>query len=165
VHGILVPSYLLERSDEHNQTCTLQLKSCTWAELVWLTRLLVQVFSQTSQKTQAPHKVPYIGYRADLLAVIGNLAHAHRASQDAIAKDGGLELILGQTHFSPSEPVVREWALWAVRNLCTGNVEIQERVRNLKLQTTVQDDALAQRNQHVELDELTGKLKLVDLGG
>lgn len=97
--------------------------------------------------------------------MIGNLAHSHRASQDAIAARGGLELILSQSHFSPAEPVVREWALWAVRNLCTGNAEVQERVRALRLQTSVQDQALQQHNQQVELDQLTGKLKLVDLGG
>lgn len=126
---------------------------------------MVQDPGQNSHNMQAPAVAPYPGYRADLLAVLGNLAHGHRASQDAIAERGGLELILSQSHFSPTEPVVREWALWAVRNLCTGNAEVQERVRGLRLQTAVQDQALQQRNQQVELDQLTGKLKLVDLGG
>lgn len=96
--------------------------------------------------------------------MIGNLAHAHTASQDAIAQDGGLELILAQSHFSPTEPVVREWALWAVRNMCISNAGVQDRVRNLQLHTTVQDELLQQRHQQVELDQLTGKLNLVDLG-
>jgi ataxin-10 len=129
---------------------------------------LVQVpeegLRQGVQRIRLPRAVPYPGYRADLLAVLGNLAHQHRASQDAIVQNGGLELILAQTHFSPKEPVVREWALWTVRNLCTGNPQVQDRVRNLRLQTAVQDEALTGRNQQVELDQLTGKLKLVDLG-
>lgn len=114
---------------------------------------------------QAPAAVPYLGYRADLIAVIGNLVHGHKESQDAVAQSGGLELILSQSQFSIKEPVVREWALWAVRNMCTGNAGVQDRVRNLKLQTAVQDEALQKRNQQVELDQLTGKLKLVDLAG
>lgn len=107
----------------------------------------------------------YPGYRADLLAVIGNLAHGHSASQNAVAEAGGVELILSQSHFVPSEPVVREWALWAVRNLTMGNPGVQEHIRQLRVHTAVQDEALQESNQMVELDKITGKLKLVDLDG
>lgn len=125
---------------------------------------MVQEQIQGNQRIIAPKAVPYPGYRADLLAVIGNLAHGHTASQNAIAATG-LELVLAQSHFSVTEPVAREWALWAVRNLCEGNAESQERVRNLKVKTIVQDEVLEMRSQQVEIDQLTGKLKLVDLVG
>lgn len=107
---------------------------------------------------------PYPEVRADIVSVLGNLAHRHRGAQAAIAAGGGAEVILAQCQFAPAEPLVREWGLWAMRNLCEGNEEVQQRLRALHPGATVQDEALQRQNQAVELDQLTGKLRLVQLG-
>lgn len=38
---------------------------------------------------------------------------------------GGVELVLAQCQLDRQSPLAREWALWAVRNLCEGNPEAQ----------------------------------------
>lgn len=106
---------------------------------------------------------PYPEVRADIIAVLGNLAHRHRGAQAVVAARGGAEVLLAQCQFAPDQPLVREWALWAMRNLCEGNCGLQARLRELQGGATVQDEELRQRNQAVELDQLTGKLRLVHL--
>eukprot|EP00892_Ulva_mutabilis_P004266 jgi/Ulvmu1/2210/UM013_0056.1 len=106
---------------------------------------------------------PYPEARADVLSVLGNLVHRHSAAQAAVAAGGGAELLLAQCQFAPEEPLVREWALWAVRNLCEGSEEVRHQLAALQPAASVQDEALRARQQAVEMDHLTGKLKLVDL--
>lgn len=38
---------------------------------------------------------------------------------------GGVELVLAQCQLDRNSPLAREWALWAVRNLCEGNPAAQ----------------------------------------
>lgn len=107
---------------------------------------------------------PYPEARADIIAVLGNLAHRHRGAQAAIARGGGAEVLLAQCQFAPEQPLVREWGMWAMRNLCEGNPALQQRLRELQTgSAAVQDEALRAQRQAVEVDQLTGKLRLVDL--
>lgn len=112
---------------------------------------------------QARRVPPYPEVRADTIAVLGNLAHRHRGAQAAVAARGGAEVLLAQCQFAPGEPLVREWALWAMRNLCEGNPALQARLRELHAGSAIQDEELRLGNQAVELDQLTGKLRLVNL--
>lgn len=95
-----------------------------------------------------------------MVSILGNLAQGHRLVQDEILSLGGVELILSQCQLDPSSPFVREWGLWAMRNLCCGNVAVQERITNLDVKTSVVNEALAAQQQQVELDKNTGRWKL-----
>ena len=58
-------------------------------------------------------------------------------------------------------PLVREWALWAVRNLCEGDEGAREAISQLKARSIVQDAALQRAGLSVELDEATGRPRAV----
>ncbi len=58
-------------------------------------------------------------------------------------------------------PLVREWALWAVRNLCEGDEGAREAISQLKARSIVQDDALQRAGLSVQLDEATGRPRTV----
>ena len=103
---------------------------------------------------------------------------------------GGVELVLAQCQLDQHSPLAREWALWGVRNLCDGNAEaqargwhcrcacvpnsavcthirqrccalgLQEAIRELKLCTTVDTEELQRLGVRLELDELSGKLRV-----
>jgi ataxin-10 len=45
--------------------------------------------------------------------------------QDEVCALGGVELVLAQCQLDRQSPLAREWALWAVRNLCEGNEQAQ----------------------------------------
>ena len=58
-------------------------------------------------------------------------------------------------------PLVREYGLWAVRNLCEGNEFIQESIGSLRACSTVDSPDLQQMGMQLELDGTTGKPKMV----
>lgn len=63
-----------------------------------------------------------------------------------------------------SSPLVREWGLWAVRNLCEGSEAARDAIAQLKIQGVVQDPALEQSGRRLQLDKDSGKLRAVREG-
>ncbi len=57
-------------------------------------------------------------------------------------------------------PLLREWALWGVRNLCEGNEAAQRAIADLQACTAVDSAELQKLGLRVELDKDTGKLKV-----
>ena len=107
---------------------------------------------------QCPSSQPYAGYRSDLLAVIANAAHKRRAVHDEVQRAGAVELVLAQCVVDPESPLAREWALWAVRNLCEGNEVAQQAIRELRAVAAVDSDELRRAGLQVRLDAETEKL-------
>ena len=60
-----------------------------------------------------------------------------------------------------SSPLVREWGLWAVRNLCEGSETARDAILQLKAQGVVPDAALERTGMRLHLDEKSGKLTAV----
>jgi ataxin-10 len=106
----------------------------------------------------------YPSLRSDILATIGNLSHRRLAVQTAFCELGAVEAVLSNCVFDPLCPGVREWALWAVRNLCEGNLGVQERIRSLRPSSELQDEALRALGKRIELDQQTGRFRLVNDG-
>lgn len=75
------------------------------------------------------------------------------------------ELILsGAMQWDDENPLVREYGLWAVRNLCEGNESIQESISSLRAHSTVDSPDLQKIGMKLELDGQTGKPKMVAQG-
>ena len=62
-------------------------------------------------------------------------------------------------------PLVREWALWAVRNLCEGDEGARDAISALKVEGVVQDAALHRAGMAVQLDQSTGRPRAVRVLG
>lgn len=65
------------------------------------------------------------------------------------------------SQWDEENPFVREYALWAVRNLCEGNEEIQSSISSLRASGTVHSPELQAKGLQIKLDDVTGKPKLV----
>ncbi|KAL4436610.1 hypothetical protein ABPG75_003749 [Micractinium tetrahymenae] len=113
-----------------------------------------------AEAARFPSTPPYPGFRSDLLAALANAAHGRREVQAEVGRMGGVELVLAQCQLDRQSPLAREWALWAVRNLCEGNPEAQEAIRQLQLCTTVESEEMKRLGVKLELDEQTGKLRV-----
>lgn len=124
---------------------------------IQLAELAPQLAASAARFSFAP---PYPGFRSDLLAVLANAAHGRTEVQAEVGRLGGVELVLAQCQLDRQSPLAREWALWAVRNLCEGNPEAQEAIRQLQLCTTVESEELQRLGVKLELDEQTGKLRV-----
>lgn len=107
-------------------------------------------------------KCPYQGYRRDLVAIIGNMSHQNWAVQDEVRKLGGLILILQQCVVDENNPFLREWGLWAVRNLVDGNEDNRKEVSEIQLKGSITPVELAQMRLKVEMDPLIGRPRLVN---
>lgn len=116
---------------------------------------------------QAPqqHQQPYTGCRADVVAVLSNLVYNQKTIQDTVMAAGGIELLLSNCVVDEASPLAREYALWAIRNMCEGNEAVQQYVSQFQAVEAVQSPELDRMGMQVELDGLTHKLKLVKKKG
>ncbi|XP_030471637.2 uncharacterized protein LOC115689652 [Syzygium oleosum] len=105
---------------------------------------------------------PYKGFRRDIVAVIGNCLYQRRSVQDEVRCKGGVTLLMQQCVTDEDNPYLREWGIWTVRNLFEGNAENQQAVAELELWGTVNTPEIAELGLRVELDQKTGRPKLVN---
>ena len=82
---------------------------------------------------------------------------------DLSSTNGELSLS-GAMQWDDENPLVREYGLWAVRNLCEGNESIQESISSLRAHSTVDSPDLQKIGMKLELDGQTGKPKMVAQG-
>ncbi|XP_076908267.1 uncharacterized protein LOC143565055 [Bidens hawaiensis] len=105
---------------------------------------------------------PYIGFRRDIVAVIGNCAYKRKHVQDEIREKNGILLMLQQCVTDDENPFLREWGIWGVRNLLEGNLENQRVVSELEVQGSVNLPELATLGLRVDVDQQTRRAKLVN---
>ncbi|KAI4375726.1 hypothetical protein MLD38_013558 [Melastoma candidum] len=105
---------------------------------------------------------PYRGFRRDIVAVIGNCAYGRKIVQDEVRQKNGLLLMLQQCVSDESNPFLREWGIWAMKNLLEGNEENENAVRDLEFQGSATSPQIASLGLKVEVDPKSGKAKLVN---
>ncbi|KAJ8900372.1 hypothetical protein K2173_025012 [Erythroxylum novogranatense] len=105
---------------------------------------------------------PYKGFRRDIVSLIGNCAYRMKHAQDEIREKNGILLLLQHCVIDEDNPFLKEWAIWAVRNVLEGNVENHKVVTELELQGTVNVPEIAGLGLRVEVDETTRRAKLVN---
>lgn len=113
--------------------------------------------------TEGKKVCPYRGYRRDLVSVIGNCLHRRKQVQDEIRKRNSILLLLQQCVVDDDNPFLREWGLLAVRNLLQGNLENQQFVSELQLQDSINTPEISGLGLKVEVDNNTGRAKLVNI--
>lgn len=106
---------------------------------------------------------PYLGYRRDIVSVIGNCSFRRKQVQDVIRQQNGILLIMQQCIVDENNPFLREWGIWAVRNLLEGNADNQLRVAELELQGSVDTPDISSLGLRVEVDQKTQRAKLVNI--
>ncbi|CAM9177532.1 unnamed protein product [Scytosiphon promiscuus] len=95
------------------------------------------------------------GRKVELLKVIGNACFRCKSSQDLVREEGGLPLVLSHCGVDEANPLLREYALLAVRNLCEGNIANQESIAALQPQGYAPDaeEALADMGLKGKMDQ------------
>ncbi|GMF29060.1 unnamed protein product [Phytophthora fragariaefolia] len=101
------------------------------------------------------------GYRSGLIRVIGNLSFRHTEHQDLVREQGYLPLFLNHCNIDETNPMIREWSLVALRNLCEGNEANQEYINALRPQgmDAASNAALEKAKMRADIGE-DGKVKL-----
>jgi len=104
-----------------------------------------------------PNKVPWAGYRVDLIAILGNACFNRQSVCEDIVALGGVPIVLNHTRGHDDEPYLREWTLWTVRNMTNGSDEVRKKIMELQPQAVEQSDELLARGLGVELNNESGK--------
>lgn len=115
------------------------------------------------QSKRFPRRDVYTGYRRDIVAVIANASHNSFLIQELVRETGGLLLVLQQCMPDTNNPFLREWGLWAIRNLLEGNSSNQSEVAELEIRSTVPDARLRDAGMAVEINPETGRPRLVNV--
>ncbi|KAJ6836061.1 putative ataxin-10 [Iris pallida] len=106
---------------------------------------------------------PYEGFRRDVVSVIANCLHWRKRAQDEVRERNGIFLLMQQCVVDDGNPFLREWGLLAIRNLLEGNAENQREVSELQLQGPVDTLEITGLGLKVEVDEKSGRAKLVNI--
>lgn len=109
-----------------------------------------------SMRPHWPDIALYTGYRTDLVAVLANLSFGQTAVQLHICSNGGVQLLLEQCQIDDDAPLVREHALWGIRNLCA-NPAAQEVIGDLQVLAPAQNELLTRAGYQIHLDSETNK--------
>ncbi|KAL4138407.1 hypothetical protein PRIC2_001913 [Phytophthora ramorum] len=101
------------------------------------------------------------GYRSGLIRVIGNISFRHTDHQDLVREEGYLHLFLNHCNIDEANPLIREWSLVALRNLCEGNEANQSYINGLRPQgmDAASNAALEKAKMRADIGE-DGKVKL-----
>ncbi|KAG6410263.1 hypothetical protein SASPL_128316 [Salvia splendens] len=117
---------------------------------------------EDSTSKSSKYQSPYIGFRKDLVAIIGNCSYRRKHVQDEIREQDGILLLLQQNVTDEDSPFLREWGIWSMRNVFEGNEENQKLVAQLELQRSVDTPEITEMGLRVEIDPKTQRPKLVN---
>ncbi|KAM9960991.1 hypothetical protein ACTFIW_010158 [Dictyostelium discoideum] len=93
------------------------------------------------------------GFKIELIRILGNLSYKNRGNQDEIRGLGGIEIILNHCRFDVNNPYIKEWSVFAIRNLCEDNVENQNLIESLKVKGVANNDELKDLGLEVGVTE------------
>ncbi|KAM9824753.1 ataxin-10 [Neosynchiropus ocellatus] len=75
---------------------------------------------------------PVFGFKAHLIRLIGNLCYNHTNNQNKVRELDGLPLILDNCIIDSNNHFIRQWSIFAIRNLLEHNQQNQELVSSLE---------------------------------
>ncbi|XP_022107817.1 ataxin-10-like isoform X2 [Acanthaster planci] len=85
---------------------------------------------------------PLFGFKRDLVRLIGNMCHNYTANQNKIRELHGIPVLLEHCSIDDSNPFISQWAIFALRNLCDGNLENQAVIAEMSNQGVVNNEQL-----------------------
>ncbi|XP_032681122.1 ataxin-10 isoform X2 [Odontomachus brunneus] len=99
--------------------------------------------SVTEQTTNHdPQDHPVYGFKSGLIKVIGNMVYRNKMYQDLFREIDGIPLLLDCCNIDARNPLILQWTILALRNLCEGNLENQEIIRNCKKEGVAENAVL-----------------------
>lgn len=114
-----------------------------------------------SLEPMEPQEIPP-GRKTDVVRVLANACFQCKIAQTAVRQAGSLPLVLSHCHIDHANPLLREWALVCVRNLCEGCEENAAAIAELEIQSPAPSavEFLQSSNMEIKVNKSTGRLEL-----
>ena len=87
------------------------------------------------------------------MRLVANIVHLNNSAQLLALSLGCVQLVLNAVKVDTKQPLIREWALLATRNLCEDNLVVQEEIQKLKATQVVDTPELKKMGIKTELSE------------
>lgn len=103
-------------------------------------KTMLYILTQVLEELYKEENKSIFGYRKELVRFVGNVVYKNKSLKDAVRefKKGeicGLHLILNAAGYDDNNPYIREWSVFAIRNLCEFNEENQNIISSLREQS------------------------------
>jgi len=86
---------------------------------------------------------PINGFKCNLIRLIANLTYGNKANQDEVRECNGIEMILDCSPLDIRNPMITQWVVVAIRNLCENNPANQEIISQLDKKGVMDKSALS----------------------
>ncbi|KAI9357961.1 spinocerebellar ataxia type 10 protein domain-containing protein [Zopfochytrium polystomum] len=93
--------------------------------------------SPASPETMVAHGLFML--KVDVVKVIANLCYRCMEAQDELRERGALQAVLNNCNIDDTNPFIKEWSIFAIRNLCENNPTNQALVAGLQPQAVAPD--------------------------
>lgn len=80
---------------------------------------------EAANRSETLEEHPAFGFKGALVRLIGNMCWRHQRHQDTAREMEAIPLILDCCNIDARNPLIIQWAVLAMRNLCENNVENQ----------------------------------------
>jgi len=87
---------------------------------------------------------PVFGFKRDLVRLLANLCHECLINQEEVREHKGIELLLDCSQADGRNPLITQWVVLAVRNLCQDNPANQEVIRAIEAKGKMDQDLMDQ---------------------
>ncbi|KAJ3074206.1 hypothetical protein HDU98_011863 [Podochytrium sp. JEL0797] len=72
--------------------------------------------------------------KGDSVKVLSSISFRCKVAQDEVRRVGGIPVLLSHCIIDDTNPFIKEWAVFAIRNLCEGNMENQLLIESMEAQ-------------------------------
>ena len=117
--------------------------------------------SPTTSPTSLPSSLqPLFHSKLMLLQLISNLSFNDPNVQDLFGQLGAIPLVMAQTNLDDRSPLIREWAIFALRNLTENHLNNQAIIEAMQIQQVMNTDELREMGLEAWVDPKTGKIRI-----
>lgn len=122
----------------------------------------VQKLSEVKEASEVIKKHPAFGFKVSLVKLIGNLCWKSKQVQDLVREAEIIPVLLDCCNIDARNPLIMQWVIFAIRNICENNQDNQEFISSLHHEGTVSSALLEEMGITLHGDE-SGKIKIVPL--
>lgn len=108
---------------------------------------------------------PAYGFKAGLIRVIGNMSYKNKQCQDIARETDTIPLLFDCCNIDARNPLIMQWTILAIRNLCEDNVENQKHISTFTKIDTIDHIFLKESGLTLQENEDGKTLNIVPLPG
>ncbi|XP_044746082.1 ataxin-10 [Coccinella septempunctata] len=122
----------------------------------------LQKLSELKEPSEVIQKHPAFGFKVGLVRLIGNLCWKNKRVQDLVRETETIPILLDCCNIDARNPLIMQWVILAIRNLCENNPENQAIIAGLHKEGTV-SSALVEEMGLTLHDDDKGGIRIVPL--